>query len=127
MSVPFQGETFDSGYASIHKSGPSYIGLLDSAMMCVAPLQYTQYFDQYDYVVKSNPEYFCDLKAMGYPYENWDTIWYSPVCREWFQLQQTNNNQTTITDLYVYADGFEGLTMCGPMNDYNKLDPFIGA
>ena len=41
MSVPFQGKTFDNGYASIHKSGPSYVGLLESAMICVAPLQYT--------------------------------------------------------------------------------------
>ena len=46
MSVPFQGKTFVNEYAAVHQAGPSYIGLLDSAMMCVAPLQYTQYFDQ---------------------------------------------------------------------------------
>ena len=85
MSVPFQGKSFDNEYASTHKSAPSYLGLLDSAMICVAPLQYTQYFDQEDYVIKSNPDYYCDLTAMGYPYDNWNTVWYSPVCRDWFK------------------------------------------
>ena len=65
---------------------------------------------------------------MGYDYDNWQSKWYSPVCRDWFKQQNDNPDHTIVTDLYTFTDGFEGITLCAPvLNHLSTDDKFFGA
>ena len=74
--------------------------------------------------------YECDLNSMGYDYENWQNHWYSPVCRGWYRLQADNPDHSTVTDLYTFADGTDGLTACAPILDHlapTSVQEFFGT
>jgi hypothetical protein len=114
MSKPFQGRALDAGYVNPFSNSNSIFGMKDSAIMCNAPLQWHDYYNETDSMIKKDPDWNCDISHM---YPDWDTDWFSPLCRAWYIDQAENEDRSTVTDLYQYSDGSFGLTMCSPVYD----------
>ena len=110
-AVPFFGTSLHTNYAKTISSG-SFIGLADSGMFCNSPFAINFFYDE----AISDPDYSCPAGDIPLKYPNWDSKWFSPVCRTWFQEQKENPNRNTLSDLYLYAGGdIYGLTPCAPI------------
>ena len=98
-SLPFTSkELLNAGYISPQDEG-AYIGMLDSAILCTQPKDYNEYYNE---TMKSE-DYNCPVENLPFDYSDWNSKWYSPVCRKWFKDQHENYDRGTLSDLYLFA------------------------
>ena len=111
MTVPFTTEAgLNAGYAKIQDEG-SFIGMANSAILCTHPVNYNAYYNS----SMTNNDYLCEEEDLPINPPDWDSKWYSPVCRSWFKDQRDNPSHGTLSDLYTFAEGELGLTQCAPI------------
>ena len=127
MSNPFMNEeNVNAGYSNPKNIG-SYIGLADSALLCVRP---AESFDYYKNAMEQS-DYSCPASEIPFSYPEWNEKWYSPVCRDWFKDQRASISHGIISDVYAFAKESEmGLTQCMPLLDQPEPDndpKFFGA
>ena len=72
-------DAVNPGYVNAVDQG-SYAGLEDSALMCKHPVSFSQYFVEND-----NKDYKCPKSSLPFDYLQWNSTWYSPVCRGWYK------------------------------------------
>ena len=115
-------------YSNSIDSG-SYLGLAESSIFCNSPLALNKFFSN----EVSDADYSCPVSDLPFEYPNWKDKWYSPICRPWYQLQKDNPRQTTLGDLYQFANSdIQGITPCAPINRMaadveEDEDTFVGA
>ena len=80
-----------------------------------------------------SPDYDCPGHSLPFSYPAWNSKWYSPLCRPWYNHQASEPGQNTLSDLYIFAsaDVF-GLTPCAPIlkqrTESDPVDPeFYGS
>ena len=80
--------------------------MANSAILCTHPVNYNSYYNE----SMTNKDYQCEEEDLPISMPDWDSKWYSPVCRNWFKDQKDNHTHGTLSDLYTFAEGEQGLT-----------------
>jgi len=91
----------------------TYFGLKDG-FHCLGPMSNGESFNK----PQTDKDYNCTRPNIP----NWQSKWYSPVCRTWYKQQKTqweSNKKTRrgiMTSLYTFAgDNVPGITSCAPL------------
>ena len=110
-------------YANLHGPSKTFIGT-KNGFYCVGPAANTSLYNGHADIHDGN-NYTCPREGV----KNWDPTWYSPVCRNWYNITSNSYNATqlrgSMTPLYKYAgDSTMGLTTCVPIQ---KGEEFGGA
>jgi hypothetical protein len=85
----------------------SFAGFDESAIICYSNLGIDEVESLQNSMLLNDPSYLCERNITG-----WQTDWYSPVCRSWFENQKAHDTQTTVSELYIFSKGGLGLTTC---------------
>ena len=85
----------------------TYIGF-ESNAVCNSPSMPSRIFDPA--ILKES--WKCEKSSTGY---------FTPLCRGWYKNTKQNPNQSSMSDLYLFAraDIF-GITFCAPIKDQNR-------
>ena len=100
--------------------------MVDSGVLCTHPVNYNSYYTG----PTSIADYTCEEAELPISPPEWDSKWYSPVCRDWFKDQKANPTHGTLSDVYMFAQGDLGITQCSPIvkqdSEASEAD-FFGA
>ena len=92
------GDNLDFGYTHIFGGSPTYFGM-NNGMFCVGPLANLGIFNL--------PLTSADYECLRDDIKDWNSKWYSPVCRGWFKKAAAQFNKTSprgvMTNLYPNA------------------------
>ena len=67
--------------------------------MCVANLELATQ-KAYAFPMDHDDNYYCIRKDQE---PEWNQKWYSPICRGWYQAQETDSNFTMLSNPYLFS------------------------
>ena len=80
MSVPFMGWALSTGY-SRPKGSHVYFGMNNSGIMCANPMRLVSY----NFQPINSDTFNCPETDLALTFPEWNSKWYSPLCRPWFK------------------------------------------
>ena len=104
----------------------TYSGFDDSAVFCMAPMNYQRFFHKNLGGGTGITGYSCPVSSLPYSeFPGWDDpLAYSPLCRGWYISQKKFPNQNLITEAYLWVnEPLVGISVCAPffMKGYDGI------